>query len=91
MRPSCTRSRSTSTTAPSCDDFVWTQAYVAAARGEADRHASLNMLVDPRRDPRVALCGGLLALGRDAPGEAVAVLSEYVTPGAAARATPTRT
>ena len=63
------------------DDFVWTQAYVAAARGEADRHAALAVLVDPRRDPRVALCGGLLALGRDAPGEAVAALSDHVTPG----------
>src|SRR5204862_5828861 len=38
-------------------------------------------LVDPRGDPRVALCGGLLALGRDAPGEAVAVLLEHVKPG----------
>jgi hypothetical protein len=63
------------------DDFVWTRAYVAAARGEADRYTALNALVDPRRDPRVALCGGLLALGRDAPGEAVAVLSDLVEPG----------
>jgi len=63
------------------DDFVWTQAYVAAARGEADRHAALDALVDPHRDPRVALCGGLLALGRDAPGEAVAALSDHVRPG----------
>ena len=63
------------------DDFVWTQAYVAAARGEAGRYAPLNLLVDPRRDPRVALCGGLLALGRDAPAEAVAVLADHVKPG----------
>lgn len=63
------------------DDFVWTQAYVAAARGEAERYAPLNKLVDPRRDARVALCGGLLALGRDAPAEAVAVLQEHVQPG----------
>ena len=63
------------------DDFVWTQAYVAAARGEADRYAPLELLVDPRRDPRVALCGGLLALGRDAPAEAVAVLADHVDPG----------
>ncbi len=63
------------------DDFVWTEAYIAAARGEADRFARLSVLVDPRRDPRVAVCGGLLALGRDAPAEAVAVLSQYVRPG----------
>jgi DNA-binding CsgD family transcriptional regulator len=63
------------------DDFVWTQAYIAAARGEADRYASLSVLVDPRRDPRVALCGGLLALGREAPAEAVAVLRDHVQPG----------
>jgi DNA-binding CsgD family transcriptional regulator len=66
------------------DDFVWTQAYVAAARGDADRLASLSSLVDPRRDPRVALCGGLLALGRDAPGDAIAALSQHVTAGARA-------
>jgi DNA-binding CsgD family transcriptional regulator len=63
------------------DDFVWTQAYIAAARGEADRYAPLNLLVDPRRDPRAAVCGGLLALGRDAPAEAVAVLTDHVQPG----------
>ena len=63
------------------DDFVWTQAYIAAARGEADRYAPLNALVDPRGDPRVALCGGLLSLGRDAPGQAVAVLLDHVKPG----------
>jgi DNA-binding CsgD family transcriptional regulator len=63
------------------DDFVWTQAYVAAARGDAERHAELSLLVDPRRDARVAVCGGLLALGRDAPAEAVAVLQDLIRPG----------
>ncbi len=63
------------------DDFVWTQAYIAAARGEADRYAALAVLVDPRRDARVAFCGGLLALGRDAPAEAIVALRHHVRPG----------
>ena len=39
------------------------------------------MHVDPRRDARVAFCGGLLALGRDAPAEAIVALRHHVRPG----------
>jgi DNA-binding CsgD family transcriptional regulator len=63
------------------DDFLWTQAYVAAARGDADRYAAFEVLVDPARDPRVALCEGLLALGLEDPGRAVEILAALVQPG----------
>lgn len=66
------------------DDFVWTQAYVAAARGDADRYAALEVLVDPARDPRVALCGGLMALGNEEPAHAIEILGPLVKPGALA-------
>ena len=66
------------------DDLVWTQAYVAAARGDADRYAALEVLVDPARDPRVALCGGLIALGLEDPVRAVGILGPLARPGALA-------
>jgi DNA-binding CsgD family transcriptional regulator len=63
------------------DDFVWSQAYVAAARGDTDRYAAFEVLVDPARDPRVALCGGLIALGLEDPARAVEILAPLVQPG----------
>ena len=71
------------------DDFVWTQAYVAAARGDADRYAALEVLVDPARDPRVALCGGLIALGLEEPVRAVGILGPLVSRAYAGRITRT--
>ena len=64
------------------DDFVWTQAVIAAARGDVERHAALLAASDPARDPRVALTAGLLALGADAPADAVVALAPLVRPGA---------
>ena len=63
------------------DGLVWRQAYVAAARGDTDRHAACEVLVDPARDPRVALCGGLIALGLEDPARAVEILAPLVKPG----------
>jgi DNA-binding CsgD family transcriptional regulator len=65
-------------------DFVWTQAYVAAARGDSDRYAALALLVDPARDPRAALCGGLIALGADEPARVIETLGPLVRPGSPA-------
>ena len=67
------------------DGLVWRQAYVAAARGDTDRHAACEVLVDPARDPRVALCGGLIALGLEDPARAVEILAPLVTAGRADR------
>ena len=63
------------------DGLVWRQAYVAAARGDTDRYAACEVLVDPARDPRVALCGGLIALGLEDPARAVEILAPLVQPG----------